>query len=93
MTFRCTFVCVDDMKFGHFGVKIAKAEGNYHSDLLEPLDILDEDGKYTFRLWPSKKKHCIFRISSVIRLHGHDDTSTILLDAGSHAATDQIAHR
>ncbi|XP_055317617.1 uncharacterized protein LOC129576464 [Sitodiplosis mosellana] len=34
----------DDIKFTRtFGVKIAKAEGNYHSDLLEPLLVHDEN--------------------------------------------------
>lgn len=28
-----------------FGVKIAKAEGNYHADLLEPLSVHEEESK------------------------------------------------
>lgn len=40
------FFHLDDIKFTRtFGVKIAKAEGNYHSDLLEPLSVHDENSK------------------------------------------------
>lgn len=40
------FANEDGIQFGHFGVKIAKAEGNYHSDLLEPLD---EESEWPFK--------------------------------------------
>lgn len=44
INFQFSYANGDGIKFGHFGVKIAKAEGNYHSDLLEPLH--DEESKW-----------------------------------------------
>lgn len=43
------FEIADSLKLKHtFGVKIAKAEGNYHADLLEPLAIHEEDSEFFF---------------------------------------------
>lgn len=110
MTMRTDFFfLLDAIKFTRtFGVKIAKAEGNYHSDLLEPLSVHDENSKSELHITLSvriqRDQNVHSQIESNANEHLNDTifllrlfrfliTSTILLDGRGNAVSHQIAWR